>query len=98
MFLRIWTVFDPFWEFRSFLDPDFSFFCFFCIFDDGILARRSRPCVVAHRKTVLRYNVCPRLDPEKPSPDEVLAGNGFELGERLSDSRGDREAVSLESG
>jgi hypothetical protein len=36
------------------LEADFSVFRFFSIFGDGILARRSRPCVVAHRKRVLK--------------------------------------------
>jgi hypothetical protein len=29
VFLRFRVVFEPFWEFRSFSDPDFSVFRFF---------------------------------------------------------------------
>ena len=35
------------------------------------------PCVVAHPKQRLKQDVCPRLDPEKSSVEEVLAGFTF---------------------
>jgi hypothetical protein len=64
-FLIFLVIFALFLQFRPFLEPDFSFFCFFSTSRDGILARKMPPCITAHPKTVLRYNVCPRLDPEK---------------------------------
>jgi hypothetical protein len=54
--------FCPFFRFSSFFGPDFSFFHFFSIFRYGILARRSRPCVVAHPETIVkRANWAPEV-------------------------------------
>jgi hypothetical protein len=78
-FSSFWAIFAGLGQFWSIFGVHFSFFHFFSIFRYGILAPRTRPCTIGHRKTVLRYNVCPRLDPEKSLSDEVLAENGQKL-------------------
>jgi hypothetical protein len=55
-FFTFRSIFHPFGPFRPFLGPDFSVFCFFSIFGDGILARRNPPCVSGHAKTVLKQD------------------------------------------
>jgi hypothetical protein len=66
VFLTFWDDFGRFLVFRAFFGVHFSVFVFFCIFDDGILAPRMPPCVIAHPKQSLKQDVCPHLDPEKP--------------------------------
>lgn len=78
-FLRFWSIFARFGQFRPNFRPDFSFFHFFSVFDDGILERRMRPCTYTHPTSSFPYTHWAHLDPEKSLTEEVLAGNGLFL-------------------
>jgi hypothetical protein len=56
-FFHFWAIFTRFGQFWSIFGVDFSVFLFFSTFRYGILAPRTRPCTIGHRKQVLRYNV-----------------------------------------
>ena len=58
-FSRFWPFSTCFGQFRPFLRPDFPIFGIFRGPRDGILARKSRPCTIAHRRMVLKQDVRP---------------------------------------
>jgi hypothetical protein len=65
LFFSFRAIFGRFSIFRSFLGPDFPFFVIFETRNDGILARRMRPCTTAHHRIVLKQGVRPQCAVKK---------------------------------